>query len=74
MRAGLVLLAFPSGVIAVWGLTVTARRSTTTSPGREALGIGAPPYNEHLLRDFAAAIARDRASLLGAAIVLRASA
>ena len=70
MRAGLVLLAFPHAVIAGWGLT-SPRSFYDSLPGAGRHWVSAlPPYNEHLLRDFAAASLAIVVFLIGAAIVL----
>jgi len=70
MRAGLVVLALPSAVIAVWGL-ISPRGFYDTFPGAGRHWVSAlPPYNEHLLRDFAAASLAIVVFLVGAAIVL----
>ena len=70
MRAGLVVLAFPSAVIAAWGLT--APHSFYDSfPGAGRHWVSAlPPYNEHLLRDFSAASLAIVVFLVGAAVIL----
>jgi hypothetical protein len=70
MRAGLVLLALPSMVIAAWGLA--APRSFYDSfPGGGRHWVSAlPPYNEHLLRDFSAASLAIVVFLVGAALIL----
>ena len=70
MRAGLVLLAFPNALIAGWGLT-SPRSFYDSFPGAGKHWVSAlPPYNEHLLRDFAAASLAMVVFLIGAAIVL----
>ncbi len=70
MRAGLVLLALPNAVIAAWGLT-SPRSFYDSFPGAGRHWVSAlPPYNEHLLRDFAAASLAIVVFLVGAAIVL----
>jgi hypothetical protein len=70
MRAGLIALAFPSAVIAVWGL-ISPRGFYGTFPGAGRHWVSAlPPYNEHLLRDFAAASLAMVVFLVGAAIIL----
>jgi hypothetical protein len=70
MRAGLIVLAFPSAVIAVWGL-ISPRGFYDSFPGAGRHWVSAlPPYNEHLLRDFAAASLAIVIFLVGAAIVL----
>ena len=70
MRAGLFALAFPSAVIAVWGL-ISPRGFYDTFPGAGRHWVSAlPPYNEHLLRDFAAASLAMVVFLVGAAIIL----
>jgi hypothetical protein len=70
MRAGLVVLALPSAVIAVWGL-ISPRGFYGSFPGAGRHWVSAlPPYNEHLLRDFAAASLAIVVFLVGAAIVL----
>jgi hypothetical protein len=70
MRAGLVLLAFPSAVIAAWGLTAP-RGFYDSFPGGGRHWVSAlPPYNEHLLRDFSAAQLAMVVFLVGAAILL----
>ena len=55
LRGGLALLAITPAIIGVWGLA--APRSFFDSfPGAGHHWVSAlPPYNEHLLRDFAAA-------------------
>ncbi len=70
MRGGLALLAFPNAVIAAWGLT-SPRSFYDSFPGAGRHWVSAlPPYNEHLLRDFAAASLAIVIFLVGAAIVL----
>ena len=70
LRAGLVLLALPSAVIAGWGL-IAPRAFYDSFPGAGRHWVSAlPPYNEHLLRDFAAASLAITVFLVGAAIVL----
>jgi hypothetical protein len=70
MRAGLIVLALPSAVIAVWGL-ISPRGFYDSFPGAGRHWVSAlPPYNEHLLRDFAAASLAIVIFLVGAAIVL----
>jgi hypothetical protein len=70
MRAGLIVLAFPSAVIAIWGL-ISPRGFYDSFPGAGRHWVSAlPPYNEHLLRDFAAASLAIVVFLVGAAIVL----
>jgi hypothetical protein len=70
MRAGLVLLALPNAVIAGWGLT-SPHSFYDSFPGAGRHWVSAlPPYNEHLLRDFAAASLAIVVFLIGAAIVL----
>lgn len=70
MRAGLILLALPSAVIAVWGL-IAPHSFYGTFPGVGRHWVSAlPPYNEHLLRDFAAASLAMVVFLVGAAIIL----
>jgi hypothetical protein len=70
MRAGLVLLALPSAVIAVWGLTAP-RGFYDSFPGAGRHWVSAlPPYSEHLLRDFSAASLAIVVFLLGAAILI----
>jgi hypothetical protein len=70
LRAGLVLLALPSAVIAGWAL-VAPRGFYDSFPGAGRHWVSAlPPYNEHLLRDFAAASLAITVFLVGAAIVL----
>jgi hypothetical protein len=70
MRAGLIVLAFPSAVIAAWGL-ISPRGFYDTFPGAGRHWVSAlPPYNEHLLRDFSAASLAIVVFLVGAAIVL----
>jgi hypothetical protein len=70
MRAGLVLLALPSAVIAGW--TLLAPHSFYDDfPGGGRHWVSAlPPYNEHLLRDFGAASLAIVVFLVGAAIIL----
>ena len=68
IRAGLVLLAIPSAIIAVWGL-LSPRGFYRDFPGLGRHWVSAlPPYNEHLLRDFAAANLTIALVLLGAAV------
>lgn len=68
IRAGLVLLAIPAGAIAVWGL-VSPHGFYRNFPGLGRHWVSAlPPYNEHLLRDFAAANLAIAVVLLGAAV------
>ncbi len=70
MRAGLLLLALPSAVIAGWGL-IAPRGFYDTFPGAGRHWVSAlPPYNEHLLRDFSAASLAMVVFLVGAAIIL----
>src|SRR4249919_790892 len=70
MRAGLLLLALPSAVIAVWGL-IAPRGFYDTFPGWGRHWVSAlPPYNEHLLRDFSAASLAMVVFMVGAAIFL----
>jgi hypothetical protein len=70
MRAGLIVLAFPSAVIAAWGL-ISPHGFYDTFPGAGRHWVSAlPPYNEHLLRDFAAASLAMVVFLVGAAIIL----
>jgi hypothetical protein len=70
IRAGLVLLAIPSIVIAAWGL-IDPRGFYTDFPGGGRHWVSAlPPYNEHLLRDFAAANVTIALVLLGAALFM----
>ncbi len=70
MRAGLVLLALPSAVIAAWGLTAP-RGFYDNFPGAGRHWVSAlPPYNEHLLRDFSAASLAIVVFLVGAAILM----
>jgi hypothetical protein len=70
MRAGLVVLALPSAVIAGWGL-VAPHSFYKNFPGAGRHWVSAlPPYNEHLLRDFSAASLAIVVFLVGAAIVL----
>jgi hypothetical protein len=70
MRAGLLLLAFPSAVIAAWGLAAP-RNFYDSFPGAGRHWVSAlPPYNEHLLRDFSAASLAMVVFLVGAAILL----
>ena len=68
IRTGLVLLAVPSLLIAAWGL-VSPRGFYDDFPGFGRHWVSAlPPYNEHLLRDFAAANLTIGLVLLGAAV------
>ncbi|MGH2925809.1 MAG: hypothetical protein ACRDK1_07545 [Solirubrobacterales bacterium] len=70
VRGGLVVLALPSAVIAAWGL-IAPRSFYDDFPGAGRHWVSAlPPYNEHLLRDFAAASLAIVVFLIGAAIVL----
>jgi hypothetical protein len=70
MRAGLIVLAFPSAIIAVWGI-ISPRGFYDAFPGAGRHWVSAlPPYNEHLLRDFAAASLAIVVFLVGAAILL----
>jgi hypothetical protein len=70
MRAGLVVLAFPSAVIAAWGL-ISPRGFYDNFPGAGRHWVSAlPPYNEHLLRDFSAASLAIVVFLVGAAVIL----
>ena len=69
-RAGLVLLALPSAVIAGWTL-IAPRAFYDDFPGGGRHWVSAlPPYNEHLLRDFGAASLAIVVFLIGAAIIL----
>lgn len=70
MRAGLVVLALPSAVIAAW--TLTAPHSFYDDfPGGGRHWVSAlPPYNEHLMRDFGATSLAIVVFMVGAAIVL----
>jgi hypothetical protein len=71
MRAGLLLLAFPSAVIAGWGL-IGPRSFYDTFPWAGRHWVSAlPPYNEHLLRDFGAASLAIVVFLVGAALILQ---
>ncbi len=68
IRAGLVLLAIPSVVIAAWSL-ISPRGFYDDFPGAGRHWVSAlPPYNEHLLRDFGAANVTIAIVLLGAAL------
>lgn len=68
IRAGLVLLAIPSIVIAAWSL-ISPRGFYDNFPGAGRHWVSAlPPYNEHLLRDFGAANVTIAIVLLGAAL------
>jgi hypothetical protein len=68
IRAGLVLLAIPSVVIAAWSL-ISPRGFYDNFPGAGRHWVSAlPPYNEHLLRDFGAANVTIALVLLGAAL------
>ncbi len=70
MRAGLVLLALPSAVIAAWSL-VAPRSFYDDFPGGGRHWVSAlPPYNEHLVRDFGAASLAIVVFLIAAAILL----
>lgn len=68
IRAGLVLLAMPSAVIAAWSL-MSPHGFYRDFPGLGRHWVSAlPPYNEHLLRDFGAANVTIALVLLGAAL------
>ena len=68
IRAGLVLLAIPSAIIAIWGLS-SPRGFYRDFPGLGRHWVSAiPPYNEHLIRDFAAANITIALVLLAAAL------
>ena len=68
IRAGLVLLAIPSVVIAGWSLS-SPRGFYDNFPGVGRHWVSAlPPYNEHLLRDFGATNLTIALVLLGAAL------
>ena len=70
MRAGLIVLALPSAVIAAWRL-ISPRGFYDTFPGAGRHWVSAlPPFNEHLLRDFSAASLAMVVFLVGAAILL----
>jgi hypothetical protein len=70
IRAGLVLLAIPSIVIAAWSL-ISPRGFYDSFPGAGRHWVSAlPPYNEHLLRDFGAANVTIALVLLGAALFM----
>ncbi len=60
MRAGLVLLAFPSAVIAGWGLTSPRSLLRQLSRRREALGLGAAPLQRAPAPRLRRRVARDR--------------
>ena len=67
IRTGLVLLAIPSVLIAVWSLA-SPRGFYRDFPGLGRHWVSAlPPFNEHLLRDFGAANLTIALVLLGAA-------
>jgi hypothetical protein len=68
IRAGLVLLALPSALIAVWVLS-SPRGFYDSFPGFGRHWVSAlPPFNEHLMRDFGAANLTIALVLLGAAV------
>ena len=68
IRTGLILLAVPSAAIAIWGL-LSPHGFYRDFPGLGRHWVSAlPPYNEHLLRDFAAANLTIALVLLGAAL------
>jgi hypothetical protein len=70
IRAGLVLLAIPSILIAAWSL-ISPRGFYDNFPGAGRHWVSAlPPYNEHLLRDFGAANVTIALVLLGAALFM----
>jgi hypothetical protein len=70
LRAGLVLLAIPSLVIALWG-TIAPHDFYANFPGGGRHWVSAlPPYNEHLLRDFGSTNLTIALVLLGAALFL----
>jgi hypothetical protein len=70
IRAGLLVLALPSAVIAGWGL-IAPSNFYDSFPGAGRHWVSAlPPYNEHLLRDFSAASLAIVVFLVGAAILL----
>jgi hypothetical protein len=70
IRAGLVLLAIPSIVIAAWSL-ISPHGFYDNFPGAGRHWVSAlPPYNEHLLRDFGAASLTIALVLLGAALFM----
>ena len=68
IRTGLILLAIPAAIIAVWGL-LSPHGFYRDFPGLGRHWVSAlPPYNEHLMRDFAAANLTIALVLLGAAV------
>jgi hypothetical protein len=70
IRAGLVLLAIPSVVIAAWSL-ISPRGFYDNFPGAGRHWVSAlPPYNEHLLRDFGSTNLTIALFLLGAALFM----
>ncbi|MFL5891820.1 MAG: hypothetical protein ACJ75I_03685 [Solirubrobacterales bacterium] len=70
IRAGLVLLAIPSIVIAGWSL-ISPHGFYDNFPGAGRHWVSAlPPFNEHLLRDFGAANLTIAVVLLGAALFM----
>jgi hypothetical protein len=70
MRAGLVILALPSAVIAAWTLS-SPHSFYDDFPGGGRHWVSAlPPYNEHLMRDFGATSLAIVVFMVGAAIVL----
>lgn len=70
IRAGLVLLAIPSIVIAAWSL-ISPHGFYDDFPGAGRHWVSAlPPFNEHLLRDFGAANVTIALVLLGAAVFM----
>jgi len=70
IRAGLVLLAIPSIVIAAWSL-ISPHGFYDNFPGAGRHWVSAlPPFNEHLLRDFGAANVTIALVLLGAALFM----
>src|SRR6188472_1898605 len=70
IRAGLVLLAIPSALIAAWSL-ISPRGFYDNFPGAGRHWVSAlPPYNEHLLRDFSAASLAIVVFLVGASVIL----
>jgi hypothetical protein len=70
IRAGLVLLAIPSIVIAAWSL-ISPRGFYDNFPGAGRHWVSAlPPYNEHLLRDFGSTNLTIALVLLGAALFM----
>ena len=70
LRAGLIFLAIPPGLVAAWILTAP-RSFYDDFPGGGREWVSAlPPYNEHLLRDYGAANLGFFVLLAGAALLL----